>query len=84
MQADPKLRRAREEEAVERAILALILAGFPMLRTFPELAREIGDRDAAERALCALADCGLVQFNGVSESIQPTLAARRCHLLDSW
>ncbi len=82
----PSLRplKEREEEKVERAILAHVFAAQPHCRTFLELAREFGDREEVMKALCSLADYGLVQFNGgVSESIQPTLAARRCHRLES-
>ena len=52
----------------------------------PELIRETeATRDDVNRALCSLADYGLLQFKGDKlESLRPTLAARSCRrLLDA-
>ena len=84
MQDDPR-RAAEEEEATERTILALLLSGHPAPRTRPELERELGkSKDAVVQALCALADYGLLEFEGgKTETLRPSLAARSCHRLDS-
>jgi hypothetical protein len=75
----------RGNETVQRAILALVLASDPMTRTFPELAREIGDREESEKAINALVKHGLLEIQGgKSRSIRPTDVARRCHRLDNW
>ena len=75
----------RGNEIVQRTILALVLASDPMTRTFPELAREIGNRDDAEQAIDALIEHGLLEVQGGrSRSLRPTNTARRCHRLDSW
>ena len=75
----------RGNEIVQRAVLALVLAGDPMTRTVPELSREIGDRPAVEQAIHSLILYGLVEFQGgKSKSLRPTRAARRCHKLDAW
>lgn len=75
----------RGNEKVQRAVLALLLAGDPMTRTLPELSREIGTRGAVEEAVRSLVWHGLVEFQGgVAKSLRPTMAARRCHKLDSW
>ena len=84
MQDDPR-RATEEEEATERTILALIARRPPVPRTRPELERELGKgRDAGVQALCALADYGLLEFEGgKTETLRPSLAARSCHRLDS-
>ena len=75
----------RGNEIVQRSILALVLASDPMTRTFPELAREIGDRDGVEQAVDTLIKHGLLEIQGgKSRSLRPTDAARRCHRLDAW
>jgi predicted transcriptional regulator len=85
MQADPKRGDSRRDFAVQRTILALLLAGDPVPRTTPELAREIGDREAVERAVSALEDCGLLEIRGGdSQSLWPTPAARQAHRLEAW
>lgn len=82
MQANPKRRGARGDEAVQRTILALVLAVFPVLCTIPELSREIGNREVVERAVRALVGYDLIELCGVT--LLPTPAALRCHRLDSW
>jgi hypothetical protein len=73
--------RTREwvEERIEARVLTMILDSYPAARTLPELSRELGDRGAVNKALCSLAEYGLLQFEGPSrETLRPTLAARRC------
>jgi hypothetical protein len=85
MQPNPKRGDSRRDFVVQRTILALLLAGDPVPRTTPELAREIGDRDAVERAVTALEDCGLLEVRGGdSQSLWPTNAARQAHRLEAW
>jgi hypothetical protein len=85
MQPDPKRGDSRRDFAVQRAILALLLAGDPVPRTTPELVREIGDQDNVERAVAALAACGLLEIRGgESQSLWPTRAARHAHRLEAW
>jgi predicted transcriptional regulator len=70
------------DERIEAKVLTMLLDSYPAARTLPELAREIGDRDAVNRSLCALADYGLLEFEGPSrETLRPTLAARSCRRL---
>ena len=54
------------DEQMEAAVLALLLElPHPFYRTMPELIRELkADRDAVNRALCSLADYGLLEFQG--------------------
>lgn len=82
MQANPKPGTPGEEEEVERAILALILAVYPLYRTIPELGREIGSNPAVKRATANLVSYGLVILHG--NTLLPTPAAYHCHRLDSW
>jgi hypothetical protein len=85
MQANPKRGESRRNFAVQRAILALILAGDPVARTRPELARAIGDHEAVKRAVASLQDCGLLETRGgKSQSLWPTNAARQAHRLEAW
>jgi len=85
MQPDPKRGESRRSFKVQRAILALILAGDPVARTLPELARAIGDHDAAKRGVAALQHCGLLEVRGgESQSLLPTNAARQAHRLEAW
>jgi hypothetical protein len=82
MQPDPKRGESRRNFAVQRAILALILAGDPVARTRPELAREF---EGSEAAVASLEDCGLVEVRGgESQSLWPTNAARQAHRLEAW
>ncbi len=85
MQPDPKRGDSRADFAVQRAILALLLAGDPVPRTLPELVREIGDQDVVERAVAALEDSGLLEIRGgESQSLWPTRTARQAHRLEAW
>jgi len=85
MQPDPKRGESRPGFAAQRAILALVLAGDPVPRTVRELAREIGDQDAVERAVAALVDNGLLEIRGgESQSLWPTRTARQAHRLEAW
>jgi hypothetical protein len=71
-----------EDASVQRAVLALVLAAHPEQRTIPDLAREIDQGDAVERAVRDLVGVGLLECGGIS--IRPTPTAIRCHCLDSW
>lgn len=82
MQANRMPRAQREDEAVERAILALVMAVYPHYRTIPELSREIGTREAVEQAADKLVEYGLIRFHGTT--LIPTDAAYHCHRLDAW
>lgn len=82
MQANPKPGTPGSEEEVERAILALILAVYPLYRTIPELGREIGSNPAVKRVTASLVGYGLVILHG--NALLPTSAAFHCHRLDSW
>jgi len=85
MQPNPRRGDSRADVAVQRAILALLLAGDPVPRTIPELAREIGDRDAVDRAVSALEHYGLLEIQGGdSQSLLPTRTARHAYRLESW
>ncbi len=85
MQPDPKRGEPLRHFTVQRAILALLLAGDPVARTLPELARELGDFEATETAVVALEDCGLLEVRGgVSQSLLATDAARQAHRLEAW
>jgi hypothetical protein len=85
MQANPRPLRMYGDESDQRAILALLLAGDPMCRTVPELAREIGDRDRVEHAVSDLIRYELLEIQGgKARSLRPTNAARHCHRLDDW
>jgi hypothetical protein len=85
MQPDPKRGESRRSFKAQRAILALTLAGDPVARTARELVREIGDREAVERAVGSLHECGLLETRGgESQSLWPTNAAREAHRLEAW
>lgn len=85
MQPDPKRGETRRNFAVQRAILALMLAGDPVARTLSELARVFGDHEAVKRAAASLQSCGLLEIRGgVSQSLLPTNAARQAHRLEAW
>lgn|GEM_PF-7044169 len=73
----------KREEATEATILSVLLDSHPVARTMPELVRVLEkDRDEVNRALCALADYGLLEFEGGrTETLRPTLAARSCRRL---
>ncbi len=77
----------REDEAVQSAVLALVLAMHPDRLTLVELMREmVGDsedfaeRDAVQRAVRDLVGAGLLRRSG--ELVLPTRAATRFHRLE--
>jgi DNA-binding GntR family transcriptional regulator len=74
---------APQEERLEAAILSRLLSNPGVVRTMPELIRELkADRDDVNRALCSLADYGLLEFQGGrAESLRASLAARSCRRL---
>lgn len=82
MQAKRIRRKLSEDEKTQRAILALVLATHPHYRTMAEVSREIGSKEAVERAVRRLSDCGLVRLHG--STLLLTDAAFHCHRLDSW
>lgn len=85
MQPDPKRGESPRNFAVQRAILALMLAGDPVARTRPELARMFGDDDAVSRAVASLRGNDLLEIRGgESQSLWPTNAARQAHRLEAW
>jgi hypothetical protein len=85
MQPNPRRGDSHADVAVQRAILALLLAGEPVPRTIPELVREFGDRERVERAVSTLESVGLLEaLGGVTRSLRPTCAARACHRLEAW
>jgi len=75
MQANLSPRREREDESVQRAVLSLVLDAHPKSLTIPDLAREIDQGDAVERACRDLVGAGLLECRGIS--ITPTEAALR-------
>ena len=72
---------AGDEEQMEAAVLFLLLElPYPFYRTMPELIRELkAERGDVNRALCSLAEYGLLEFQGGrTESLRASLAARSC------
>jgi predicted transcriptional regulator len=59
--------------AVQRAVLSLALASHPKHLTVPDLAREIDQGDAVERAARDLEQIGLLDREG--DAIRPSAAA---------
>jgi hypothetical protein len=82
MQAKRIRRKLNEDEKTQRAILALVLAVHPHYRTMAEVSREIGKREAVERAVRKLSDYGLIRLHG--QTLLLTDAAFHCHRLDAW
>ena len=66
--------------AVQRAVLALVLAVQPHCRTVPELDREIDLGDAVEQAVQDLVGIGLLERRGAS--VRPSPAAAHFYRLD--
>ncbi len=73
MQVNPSPRPEREDESIQRAVLSLALETHPKPLAIPDLAREIDQGDAVERAVRDLVGVGLLDCGGVS--IRPTAAA---------
>ncbi len=63
----------QSEVAVQRAVLSLVLATHPKSLTIPDVAREIDEGDATERAVRDLVSVGLLDCGGIS--VKPTPAA---------
>jgi hypothetical protein len=82
MQAKRIRQKLSEDEKIQRAILALVLTVHPLYCTMPELSREIGSKEAVERAVRRLSDYGLVRLHG--STLLLTDAAFHCHRLDAW
>jgi len=79
MQAKRIRRKPSEDERTQRAILALVLSSHPHHRTMPEMSREIGNKEAVERAVRRLSDFGLIRLHG--QTLLLTDAAFHCHRL---
>jgi hypothetical protein len=56
----------------QRAVMALTLEVYPLWRTIPELAREIGPSGALTRAVIELIGLGLLESHG--SAVRPTKA----------
>jgi superfamily II helicase len=82
MHANPKWRKPDANDVTERAILALVVAVYPLSRTLLEVSWEMGNREVAERVVRKLSDYGLVRFHG--QTLLLTDAAFHCHRLDAW
>jgi hypothetical protein len=82
MQAKRTAHGAREDETLQRAILALVLEIHPRYRTIPELGREIGNLGAVRGAIAGLVGYGLIVLHG--NTLLATPAAYHCHRLDAW
>jgi hypothetical protein len=82
MQANPRRGESDEDVEVQRAILALVLAVHPHHRTMSEVGREIGNKEAVERAVRRLSDYNLVRLHGTTLLVTDT--AFHCHRLDHW
>jgi len=82
MQAQRIRRKLSKDERTQRAILALVLATHPYYRTMSEVGREIGSKEAVERAVRRLSDYGLIRLHG--QTLLLTDAAFHCHRLDAW
>jgi superfamily II helicase len=80
MQAKRIRHKSREDERAQRAILALVLTSHPHHRTMPEMSREIGNKEAVERAVRKLSDYGLIRLHG--QTLLLTDAAYHCHRLE--
>jgi predicted transcriptional regulator len=81
MQAKRIRRKPSEDERTQRAILALVLSSHPHHRTMPEMSREIGNKEAVERAVRRLSDFGLIRRIG--QTLLLTDAAFHCHRLET-
>lgn len=61
-----------DDARAQRAVLSLVLAAHPTPLTIPRLAEQVGS-PAAERAVLALVNVGLLECGGIS--VRPTEAA---------
>lgn len=82
MQAKRIRQKPSEDERTQQTILALVLAVHPHYRTMPEISREIGNKEAVERAVRRLSDYGLIRLHG--QTLLLTDAAFHCHRLEAW
>lgn len=64
---------AREDLRTQSGVLTLVLCEHPTLLTAAEIAREVGQDDATERAMRELDAVGLLRREG--ETVYPTRAA---------
>ena len=73
MQVNPSPRPEREDESIQRAVLSLALEAHPKSLAIPDLAREIDQGDAVERAVRDLVGVGLLDCGGIT--IRPSAAS---------
>jgi hypothetical protein len=73
MQAEPKAAPFEDDDLYEQAVLRRILAAQPTILRLCDLIREVGCRDAVERAVRELIKAGLLHRQG--EIVLPTPAA---------
>lgn len=62
-----------QDQPTQRAVLSLALNAHPKSLTIPDLAREIDQGDAVERAVRELVGVGLLDCQGIS--VRPSAAA---------
>lgn len=82
MRSNPMPGSPGDDEAAERAILALALSVYPTYRTIPELIREFDSPAPVRQAIASLVGYGLIILHG--NTLLPTPAAFHCHRLDAW
>lgn len=68
-----------DNAAVQKAVLRLVLASFPISQTIPAIANRIDGGDAVEHAVAVLVEVGLLERRRAS--IRPTSAALHFDLL---
>ena len=59
-----------EDEQAQSAVLTLVLCEHPTQLTAAELAREVGEGDNTDRAICDLVTVGLLRCEGALESLR--------------
>ncbi len=69
-----------QDQPIQRAVLSLALDAHPKSLTIPDLAADIDQGDAVERAVRDLVGMGLLVCKGIS--IQPSTAALRFERLE--
>jgi hypothetical protein len=65
---------------LQRAVMALALEVYPLWRTIPELAREIGSYGALTRAVLELIKLGLLENHG--SAVRPTKSVAHLERLE--
>ncbi len=72
MHPKPKRHWPADRIPLQRAVMALALEVYPLWRTIPELAREMGNGGSLTRAILELIKLGLLESYG--SAIRPTKA----------